>query len=62
MNRLYRKYQNAAPARTAEIKPVEERDPFIVEIETLSNKFGKFSQAEVEFVKKLYEQKDRKLM
>jgi len=40
---------------------VEERDPLILEIETLANKFGKFTQPEVDFVKKLFEQKDKKL-
>ena len=62
LNRLYRKHQIASVARTIDVQPVQERDPFIVEVETLAEKFGKFTQAEVEFVKRLYEQKDRKLM
>ncbi len=41
---------------------MQERDPFIAEIEVLSLKFGKLDAAVVEFCKKLYELKDRKLM
>ena len=53
---LSRYYQKNGPKI-----PVEETNPFILEVEAIA-KFGKFEANVVEFCKKMFAQKDPKLM